>query len=156
KVRKVARSGVEPELRAAILATIAWWAWLGCGSAAGYHASRSMTSRGEYWDEEIENMPAAARPRLEGPRPRRQIAYNYRSSAYYRAKLDGAGVAPSDIRDVADLARIPFMKKRELAASQEDGTLLGINQCAPLEEIVRIQATGGTTGQPLRIGWTRQ
>ena len=31
-----------------------------------------------------------------------------------------------------------------------DGTLLGINQCAPLPEIVRIQATGGTTGQPLR------
>lgn len=114
-----------------------------------------MTRR-EYWNEEIETMPADARRRLENERLRQQIAYNYRTSAFYREKLDSAGVTPADIRDVADLARVPLMEKRDLAASQEDGTLLGINQCAPLTEIVRIQATGGTTGQPLRIGWTRQ
>jgi phenylacetate-CoA ligase len=113
-------------------------------------------TRGEYWNEEIETMPAAARRRLEAERLREQITYNYASSDFYRQKLDSAGVMPSDIRDAADLARIPLMEKRELAASQEDGTLLGINQCAPLEEIVRIQATGGTTGQPIRIGWTRR
>ena len=30
------------------------------------------------------------------------------------------------------------------------------NQCAPLLDIIRIQATGGTTGKPLRVGWTRR
>jgi len=113
-------------------------------------------TRGEYWNSEIETMPAEARRRLETERLQAQIAYNYRTSPFYAAKLDSAGVKPSDIRGVDDLGRIPFLEKRELAASQEDGTLLGINQCAPLTEIVRIQATGGTTGQPLRIGWTRQ
>ena len=115
-----------------------------------------MATRGEYWNEEIETMPAGARRRLETERLRAQLAYNHRTSPYYSAKLDAAGVEPADIGGLEDLARIPFMEKREIAASQEDGTLLGINQCAALPEIVRIQATGGTTGQPLRIGWTRQ
>ena len=48
------------------------------------------------------------------------------------------------------------MEKTEVADSQADGTLLGVNQCAPLDRIVRIQATGGTTGQPIRIGLTRR
>jgi len=113
-------------------------------------------TRGEYWNPEIETMPADARRRLEAERLKAQIAYNHRTSPFYAAKLDAAGARPSDIRCVDDLARIPFMEKHELAASQADGTLLGVNQCAPLTDIVRIQATGGTTGQPLRIGWTRQ
>ena len=48
------------------------------------------------------------------------------------------------------------MEKADIAESQADGTLLGINQCAPLDQIVRIQATGGTTGRPMRIGLTRR
>jgi len=75
-------------------------------------------SRGEYWNQEIETMPAEARRRLENERLSAQIAYNYRTSAFYREKLDSAGVKPAEIRDVADLARLPFMEKRELAASQ--------------------------------------
>ncbi len=112
--------------------------------------------RGEFWNEEIETLPPAGRRRLENERLREQIAYNYASSRYYAARLDGAGVRPGDIRAVEDLALVPFMEKGELAAAQADGTLLGINQCAPIERVVRIQATGGTTGQPLRVGWSRR
>lgn len=109
-----------------------------------------------YWNEEIETLAPAERERLEVERLREQIAYVYATSAYYRAKLDDAAVGPGEIRHVHDLPRIPFMEKTEVAASQADGTLLGVNQCAPLARIVRIQATGGTTGQPIRIGLTRR
>jgi phenylacetate-CoA ligase len=109
-----------------------------------------------FWDEEIETLAPAKRRRLEDERLREQIAYCYATSPYYRAKLDEAGIRPDEIRHVDDLGRIPFMEKSEVAASQADGTLLGVNQCAPLERIVRIQATGGTTGQPIRIGLTRR
>src|SRR5579864_2317022 len=115
-----------------------------------------MTASGVFWNQEIETMGPVERRRLESERLTQQIAYNYRSSAFFAAKLDAAGVKPEQIRTVEDLARIPFMEKREIALSQEDGALLGANQCARLEDIVRIQATGGTTGQPMRIGWTRQ
>ena len=109
-----------------------------------------------YWNEEIETLGPAALRRLEGERLAEQIAYEHATSPYYQAKLDAVGVRPGDIRSVEDLQRIPFMEKREIADSQADGTLLGINQCAPLDRIIRIQATGGTTGQPMRIGLTRR
>lgn len=109
-----------------------------------------------FWNEEIETLGPADRHRLEDDRLREQIAYVYATSGYYRTKLDEAGVRPDEVRHVDDLARVPFMEKTEVAASQADGTLLGANQCAPLDRIVRIQATGGTTGQPIRIGLTRR
>ena len=114
-----------------------------------------MTDR-RYWNEGIETLPSADQRRLEDARLVEQIAYVCATSPYYRAKLDGAGLKPDDIRHIEDLGEIPFMEKSEVAASQADGTLIGVNQCAPLERIVRIQATGGTTGQPIRIGLTRR
>ncbi|MFO0996826.1 MAG: phenylacetate--CoA ligase family protein [Alphaproteobacteria bacterium] len=101
-------------------------------------------------------MATDARRRLESERLRAQIDHNYRTSPFLAAKLDKAGVAPSQIRGIEDLPLIPFMEKSEIAQSQAEGALLGANQCAPLEAIVRIQATGGTTGQPMRIGFTRR
>src|SRR3954447_631523 len=96
------------------------------------------------------------RRRLEEERLNEQIAYDYHTSPFYRARLDAAGVAPETIRHVEDLVAIPLMEKADIAESQADGTLLGVNQCAPLDQIVRIQATGGTTGRPMRIGLTRR
>jgi phenylacetate-CoA ligase len=109
-----------------------------------------------FWDEALETMTPAAVRGLEDERLAEQIAYDHATSPFYRARLEAAGVAPEDIRSREDLARIPFMEKADIADSQADGTLLGVNQCAPLDRIVRIQATGGTTGQPMRIGLTRR
>jgi phenylacetate-CoA ligase len=109
-----------------------------------------------YWNVEIETLSSADRRRLENERLAEQIAYVTATSPFYRAKLDEAHMSPDDIRHVEDLARIPLMEKSEVAASQAEGKLIGANQCAPLERIVRIQATGGTTGQPIRIGLTRR
>ncbi|MEX2184344.1 MAG: phenylacetate--CoA ligase family protein, partial [Chloroflexota bacterium] len=109
-----------------------------------------------FWNEEIETLSPAEVRRLESDRLRDQVAYDYAMSPFYRSTMDAAGVRPEQIRHVDDLARIPFMEKADIAASQADGTLLGVNQCAPLDRIVRIQATGGTTGRPMRIGLTRR
>ena len=109
-----------------------------------------------FWNEAIETLTPAATRRLENERLAEQIAWDVATSPFFRAKLDAAGVRAAEIRRVEDLARIPLMEKAEIADSQADGTLLGVNQCAPLDTIVRIQATGGTTGQPMRIGLTRR
>jgi phenylacetate-CoA ligase len=109
-----------------------------------------------FWNESMETLSPAAIRRLERERLVEQIAYDCATSPFYRAKLDAAGLKPHQVRDVEDLARVPFTEKTEIADSQAEGTLLGANQCAPLDRIVRIQATGGTTGQPTRIGLTRR
>ena len=113
-----------------------------------------MTRR--YWNEEVETLPQADIARLESERLPAQLAYMAATSDFFRAKFDQAGLAPEAVTGRDELARLPFMEKRELAAAQADGSLIGANLCAPLDEVVRIQATGGTTGQPLRIAFTRQ
>ncbi len=111
---------------------------------------------GRFWNEAIETLSPGDLRRLENERLTEQIAYDVATSPFYRAKFEAGGVRPDQVRTVADLARIPFMEKADIAESQVDGALLGVNQCAPLDSIVRIQATGGTTGRPMRIGMTRR
>lgn len=109
-----------------------------------------------FWNERVETIGADELHDLESQRLATQIAYNHATSPYLAGKLAEVGAEPGDLRSVADLARVPFTEKADIAASQEGGTVLGANQCAPLADIVRIQGTGGTTGQPMRIGWTRR
>jgi phenylacetate-CoA ligase len=111
---------------------------------------------GTFWNQGAETIRAAELHELESTRLADQIAYNHRSSPLLAAKLAAAGATPGDIRTVADLAHLPFMEKHEIASSQQDGAILGANQCAAIEDVVRIQGTGGTTGQPMRVGWTRR
>jgi phenylacetate-CoA ligase len=70
---------------------------------------------------------------------------------FYAAKFAAAGVRPADIRTLADLARLPFTTKAELADDQAAhppyGTALGF----PVERYARLHQTSGTsTGRPLR------
>jgi phenylacetate-CoA ligase len=107
-----------------------------------------------YWDEHIETMSLADLNRLEAPLIAEQIAYVYATSAYYRAKFDAAGVRPDKVTSVEALEAVPFTEKSNITSAQRDGALFGPHQCAPFEDIARIVATGGTSGQPTRIGWT--
>lgn len=107
-----------------------------------------------YWDEHIETMSAAELNRLEAPLIVEQIAYVYATSSYYRDRFDNAGVRPDRVTCVEALEEVPFTEKVDVTSAQRDGALFGPHQCAPFEDIVRIVATGGTSGQPTRIGWT--
>jgi phenylacetate-CoA ligase len=124
--------------------------------ADGWRGSGGGTVSQTFWDEAIETMSAADVRRLEDDRLAEQIAYDYATSPFYRERLDAARIRPGEVRRREDLEQIPFMEKTEIAESQAGGALLGVNRCAPIERIVRIQATGGTTGQPMRIGLTRR
>ncbi len=115
-----------------------------------------MTSaRDEYWDAEIETMAPDRLRALEEDRLCRQLAYTVQASPFYRRKWDEAGVDVRQVRHVEDLARLPFTEKAEFQDSQETTPPLGANQAAPLDRLIRMQATGGTTGRPLRLGLTR-
>lgn len=116
---------------------------------------RTVTRDGrrELWNPVIETMPRDRLEALQLDRLKRQVAYNYRSSPVHRRKFDEAGARPEDIRSFADFTRIPVMTKDEHRRIQEEsleqyGTPMRLMGCAPREEIVRINATSGTTGVP--------
>ena len=69
---------------------------------------------------------------------------------YYRAKMEAAGIRPEDVRGREDLARLPFTTKDDLR-----GCFPYRGFAVPMEEIVRIHASSGTTGQATVVGYTR-
>jgi phenylacetate-CoA ligase len=111
--------------------------------------------RSEHWNPELETMAPDRLRALEAERLRRQLAYTWDRSRFYRTKWRAAGADPRRVSDAADLPLLPFTEKREFQESQEVDPPFGANQAAPLDALVRMQATGGTTGRPLRLSMTR-
>jgi phenylacetate-CoA ligase len=112
----------------------------------------------KYWNEEMETIKPDALRRLEGDLLNKQVKSVYRESRFYNDKFNAAGIKPEvidRIRDIADLAQLPFTEKVEFSDGQKDGSLIGPYQRAPMDKIVRVQGTGGSSGRPLRSAWTR-
>lgn len=103
-----------------------------------------------YYQEAIETMPQEEIKKLQGERLVKQVQHVYDNVAYYREKMDKAGVKPSDIKDINDLSKLPFIEKDELRDQYPYG-FLG----TPLSEVVRIQSTSGTTGRRVVAFYTQ-
>jgi phenylacetate-CoA ligase len=78
------------------------------------------------------------------------LRHAYDNVAHYRQAFDRAAVHPDDLRSLDDLARFPFTAKDDLRANYPFGMF-----AVPREEVVRVHASSGTTGQPTVVGYTR-
>jgi phenylacetate-CoA ligase len=107
-----------------------------------------------YWDEGVETMPVEQLREADEEHLRQQIAYCHQRSAYYQEKLSAAGVDPSSIRAIEDLASLPLSTKDELRHEQANDPPLGGYRCAPPDRIVRLHGTSGTTGRMLLTALT--
>jgi phenylacetate-CoA ligase len=77
------------------------------------------------------------------------VALAYGKVDLYRRKFDAAGVHPSDLRELSDLAKFPFTTKEDLRRSYPFGMF-----AVPQDQVVRIHASSGTTGKPTVVGYT--
>ena len=109
----------------------------------------------ECWNQELETASPSLLRGIEEEKLRKQLQYARGASAFYRQKWERDGAIVDRVRHVADLAQLPFTEKAELQDAQDETMPLGRNQCVSLDRLVRMQATGGTTGRPLRMGLTR-
>jgi len=73
----------------------------------------------------------------------------YHLVPFYRRRLDEVGVKPGDIRTLADLTLLPYTTKQDLRDNYPFGMF-----AAPMEQIVRLHASSGTTGKPTPVGYT--
>ncbi len=87
---------------------------------------------------------------LQWRRLKALLAHCYREVPYYREQWRGLGVTPDDIRDLADYARLPVLTKRDIRENFD--RLIA----APYRDRMLYKATGGSTGEPLRLGYTRE
>lgn len=104
-----------------------------------------------YWDEEMETLSRDALRNIQLIRFKKQFAYVYEHSPFYRRKYQEAGLEPGDIKTLDDVAKVPFTVKEELRDTQRENPPWGGGLCIPPEEGCRVFQTTGTTGTPLRI-----
>ena len=98
----------------------------------------------------VERMPREELTRVQVARLKRQIARAAERVPLYRERLRAAGVTAGDMRSLADLRHVPFTVKTDFRDTYPFGLL-----AVPMEEIVRIHASSGTTGKPTVVAYTR-
>jgi phenylacetate-CoA ligase len=102
---------------------------------------------------ELEPIETASRDEISAlqlERLRRTLHHAYDHVPHYRQAFEAAGVHPSDLKTLADLARFPFTGKAELRANYPFGMF-----AVPRERVVRVHASSGTTGKPTVVGYTQ-
>jgi len=87
---------------------------------------------------------------LQLERMQRTLHHAYAHSPVYKQKFDKHGVHPDDLSTLEDLSRFPFTTKDNLRENYPFGIF-----AAPMEQVVRIHASSGTTGKPTVVGYTR-
>lgn len=100
-------------------------------------------------DIEYETMPREALEAIQLRRLQNTLARVYSSVPFYRESLDRAGIAPADIKSLSDLQRIPFTTKKDLRDNYPFNLF-----AVPMDNVVRIHASSGTTGKPTVVGYT--
>ncbi len=88
---------------------------------------------------------------LQLKRLRWSLQHAYEKVPHYRKAFDATGIHPGDLKNLADLAKFPFTTKTDLRADYPFGMF-----AVPMDDIVRIHASSGTTGKPTVVGYTRE
>lgn len=103
-----------------------------------------------YWNEEMETMPRERLEALQLERLQAVVERAYETVPFYKRALDEKGVKPGDIQSLEDLSKLPFTSKEVLREYYPFGMF-----AVPLEQVVRIHASSGTTGKLTVVGYTR-
>ncbi len=97
----------------------------------------------------IERLPRSDLTRLQVERLRVLLERAARVPLH-RERLTAAKVGPGDIRSLDDLRRLPFTTKSDFRDTYPFGLL-----AVPMDQVVRIHASSGTTGKPTVVAYTR-
>ncbi|MFO7982983.1 MAG: phenylacetate--CoA ligase [Desulfuromonadales bacterium] len=105
---------------------------------------------GRIWSPESETMDRERLRRLQLVRLQATLRCVNNSVPCYREKFADAGLVPDDIRSLDDLGRLPFTTKEDLRQNYPYGMF-----AVPMQDVVRIHSSSGTTGKPTVVGYSR-
>lgn len=101
----------------------------------------------------LDPIETASRDELQALQTQRlkwTLKHAYDNVPMYRRKFDAAGVHPDDFRELNDLQKFPCTTKQDLRDNYPFDTF-----AVPMEQVVRIHASSGTTGKPTVVGYTQ-
>jgi len=100
--------------------------------------------------EAIETASQGELAALQLERLRWSLTHAYENVEHYKSSFDEAGVHPRDLKDLSDLSGFPFTVKEDLRRNYPFAMF-----AVPMDDVVRIHASSGTTGKPTVVGYTR-
>ncbi len=103
------------------------------------------------WDPRIEEMPWKELQTLQYKLLKTLVYRLYSFNPFYHQRMKAAGVHPDDIRERADVHKLPFMFKSDLRDNYPDRIFT-----VPQEDLVRYHVSSGTTGKPTVVGYTER
>jgi phenylacetate-CoA ligase len=102
------------------------------------------------FDAAAENMPREKLRALQLQRLKQTVKNAWENVPLHRKRMKAKRIAPADIRSLDDLARLPFTVKGDLRDHYPFGMF-----ARPMDEVVRVHASSGTTGKPTVVGYSR-
>lgn len=102
------------------------------------------------WDEQVECIGKEDLKAMQSERLVACVKRMWEDAPYYRAKMEEMGVTPDDITGVDDLHKLPFTVKTDLRDNYPYGMF-----AVPMDDVVRIHASSGTTGKQIVVGYTQ-
>ncbi|MEL6356162.1 MAG: AMP-binding protein [Bacteroidota bacterium] len=102
------------------------------------------------YNQAIETLPIGKLRELQNKRLSDLVKRVYESVPFYRQQFNAIGLHPTDIKSIEDLPKIPFTKKTDLRDNYPFGMF-----AKPMEDVLRIHASSGTTGKPTVVGYTQ-
>lgn len=111
-----------------------------------------MTTHTKYfWQEKEETLPLLDLKNIQLERLKYIINYAYTRVKFYKELFDKNSIDPEEINTFDDLKRLPFTTKKDLTNYYPYGFF-----AVPLQSIIRIHSSSGTTGKPTVVGYTRK
>ena len=98
----------------------------------------------------MECMDRESMKKLQLERLQKTVKTCYDKVPFYRKKFDKMGIKPEDIKSLEDITKLPFTTKYDL----RDEYPFGLN-AVPMDQIVRVHASSGTTGKPVVGTYTK-
>lgn len=105
---------------------------------------------GKYWNKDMECAELYEMQALQSFRLSKTVKRVYENVPLYRERMDAAGVKPDDIRSIDDLKKLPFTYKQDLRDTYPYGMF-----AVPMDKVVRLHASSGTTGKQIVVGYTQ-
>ena len=105
----------------------------------------------QYWNKPLETMDRGQLSVLQLERLRATVHKVYTNVPYYREKMRAIGIVPGDIKTLGDLQSLPITTKQDLRDTYPFGLF-----AVPMEDIVRLHASSGTTGKQTVVGYTQK
>lgn len=102
----------------------------------------------------VDSIEFASRDEIEAlqlSRLKWTLTHAYENVPMYRKKFNDAGVHPDDFKQLSDIEKFPYTTKQDLRENYPFNTF-----AVPMNQIIRIHASSGTTGRPTVVGYTQQ